>query len=134
MTIRSEIRAALAAGRKPFEDLQAACPSIKIRKQLLDNLYVLKSSGMVKSVIVDNATHWAIAKWPEKATDAPPPAAQGQKAYQENHRQGPQNQARLTVDRIAATRCAGRRLHPRHDLRQPPGHHRPRPRAADFHA
>lgn len=72
MTIRSEIRAALAAGRKPFEDLQAACPSIKIRKQLLDNLYVLKSSGMVKSVIIDNATHWALAKWPEKATDAPP--------------------------------------------------------------
>ena len=72
MTIRSEIRTAIGTGKKTADDILDACPSIKIRKQLLDNLYVLKGEGKLKTTIVDNITYWALANWPEKATDAPP--------------------------------------------------------------
>ena len=72
MTIRSEIRAAIDTGKKTAEAILDACPGIKIRKQLLDNLYVLKGEGKLKTTITDNVTHWGVASWPEKTTNAPP--------------------------------------------------------------
>lgn len=71
MTIRSEIRAAIDTGKKTAEAILDACPGIKIRKQLLDNLYVLKGEGKLKTTITDNVTHWGVASWPEKPPTPP---------------------------------------------------------------
>jgi hypothetical protein len=68
MTLRSEIRGALAAGNKTAEQLVGLCDSAADSKAMANNLYILKKEGKVKIVgSIEGRNNYGIDDWPEKA-------------------------------------------------------------------
>lgn len=83
MSIRSEIRAAIIAGKTTRAAMLKACPSCEDDKHLASNLHVLKTESKVTYTIGDNGgAVYALGVWPEKAErdDAAPSATRPPKA------------------------------------------------------
>lgn len=67
MTLRSEIREALASGPHTAAMLAEACDSASDATQVSSNLHQLSKEGKIKKVgEVGGRANWALADWPEK--------------------------------------------------------------------
>ena len=68
MTLRSEIRDALATGPKTAAQLVDLCTSAGDANAMANNLYALKKEGKVKIAgSIEGRNSYIVADWPEKA-------------------------------------------------------------------